>query len=274
MFARSTQCLSRSRRASMFFQDVYTELASISTVRGIDRSISDLPLCSTEPIISARQLDFYHQNGNSLKQILFDVDLDVWPGEIVLLTGPSGSGKSTLLSLIGGLRTVRHGQLNVLGSELNGVTKRSVIALKRNIGFIFQTHNLLEFLTVRRNVEIIFELQPEVTSAEARRRSIEILRAVGLGGHLDQHPSRLSIGQRQRVAVARALVLQPKLVLADEPTSSLDSQSGRDVMQLLETLARERQCPILIATHDERVFDLADRVIRVEDGRLTQCHSI
>jgi putative ABC transport system ATP-binding protein len=220
------------------------------------------------PVISARHLDFHHTNGTALKQILFDVDLDVWPGEIVFLTGPSGSGKSTLLSLIGGVRSVRHGQLTVLGQELHQAAPRVIVPLRRRIGFIFQTHNLLDFLTVRRNVEIVFDAHPDVSRTEARRRTEDILQAVGLERHLNEHPSKLSVGQRQRVAIARALVSRPQLVLADEPTAALDSQSGREVVQLLESLAREHQSAILMVTHDNRVLDLADRIVSMEDGRL------
>lgn len=220
------------------------------------------------PVIAARLLNFAFGEGDLRKQILFDVSFEVAAGEIVLLTGPSGSGKTTLLTLIGGLRRVVEGELDVLGRELHRATAGDLVAARRDIGFIFQQHNLLEFLTARRNVELMFQLHPEVPVAEARARSAELLTKVGLGDRLDYLPSRLSGGQKQRVAIARALATRPKLILADEPTASLDSQTGRDVVDLLRELARRDGCPILMVTHDSRVLDVADRVLRMEDGRV------
>jgi putative ABC transport system ATP-binding protein len=219
-------------------------------------------------VISARRLNFAFGSGDLRKQILFDVEFDVASGEIVLLTGPSGSGKTTLLTLIGGLRHVVEGELTVLGRDLHRATPGDLVAARRDIGFIFQQHNLLEFLTARRNVELMFQLHPEVPAAEARARSAALLTKVGLGDRLDYLPARLSGGQKQRVAIARALATRPKLILADEPTASLDSQTGRDVVDLLRELARTNGCPILMVTHDSRVLDIADRVLRMEDGRL------
>lgn len=219
-------------------------------------------------VICARGVNFAFGEGELRKQILFDVSFDVLMGEIVLLTGPSGSGKTTLLTLIGALRHVREGELTVLSHALHRATTADQIAVRRNIGFIFQQHNLLGFLTARQNVELMFELHPEVPLAEARRRSEQILCDVGLADRLDYHPARLSGGQKQRVAVARALVANPQLILADEPTAALDSLSGRDVVNLLQKLARTRGCPVLMVTHDGRVLDIADRVIRMEDGRV------
>jgi len=219
-------------------------------------------------VIRARRINFSFGSGELQKQILFDISFDVLKGEIVLLTGPSGSGKTTLLTLIGALRQVNEGELTVLSRPLHRATKHDLIATRRDLGFIFQQHNLLEFLTARQNVELMFELHPDVTAAEARERSVRMLRDVGLGDRLDYLPARLSGGQKQRVAVARALVTAPHLILADEPTSALDSQSGRDVVNLLQQLARTRGCPVLMVTHDTRVLDIADRIIHMEDGRI------
>jgi putative ABC transport system ATP-binding protein len=218
--------------------------------------------------IAARGLNFSFGEGELQKQILFDVTFDVLPGEIVLLTGPSGSGKTTLLTLIGGLRHVRSGELTVLNHPLHQATAADLVRVRRNIGFIFQQHNLLPFLTARKNVELTFQLHPEVPPDEVRRRSVDLLTRVGLEDRLDYHPARLSGGQKQRVAIARALAAGPKLILADEPTAALDSQSGRDVVDLLQDLARSRGCPVLMVTHDNRVLDIADRIIHMEDGRI------
>ena len=227
-----------------------------------------LPTHQTRPVISARQLDYFYGSGELAKQILFDVSLDIMPGEVVLLTGPSGSGKTTLLTLVAALRSVQHGELTVLGYELQHASPPDLVRLRRRIGFIFQQHNLLGFLTARANVELMFQLHPETTRPKAKQRSVEILEQVGLGQRLDYYPSNLSGGQKQRIAIARALACQPEIVLADEPTAALDSQSGRDVVNLLVSLARETGCPILMVTHDARVLDVADRVIRLEDGRI------
>ena len=238
----------------------------------------------TEPIMTApanvanefaivsRDLNFSFGEGELQKQILFDVTFNVAQGEVVLLTGPSGSGKTTLLTLIGGLRQVRSGALTVLSHAMHDASKVELVQVRRNIGFIFQQHNLLPFLTARKNVEMTFQLHPEVPPAEVYQRSEDILRRVGLGDRLDYHPARLSGGQKQRVAIARALAADPKLILADEPTAALDSQSGRDVVDLLQELARSRGCPVLMVTHDNRVLDIADRIIHMEDGRVQSGH--
>lgn len=221
-------------------------------------------------VVAARDLCFAFGEGELRKQILFDVTLDIRPGEIMILTGPSGSGKTTLLTLIGGLRRVRQGQLTVLGHALHAATDDELVQVRSSIGFIFQQHNLLPFLSARRNVELMFQLHPHVSAAEASQRTEQILESVGLHDHLDYLPGRMSGGQKQRVAVARALVTSPQLILADEPTAALDSQSGRDVVTLLQELARNQGAPILLVTHDSRILDVADRIVTMEDGRISE----
>jgi len=220
------------------------------------------------PVISGEGINFSFGQGELQKQILFDVQLEIQPGEIVLLTGPSGSGKTTLLTLIAGLRTLQEGRLNVLGHSLCQAPQQNLLDLRRKIGFIFQAHNLLPYLTALQNVQVMFDLQPHVSPAEGRDRAVAMLKDVGLGDRLNYHVSRLSGGQRQRVAIARALVGGPQLVLADEPTAALDSVSGREVVNILQRLAREQGRPILMVTHDARVLDIADRVLEMQDGRL------
>ena len=222
-----------------------------------------------QPVISGEGINFAFGQGDLRKQILFDIRLEIQPGEIVLLTGPSGSGKTTLLTLIAGLRSLQEGRLNVFGHSLYQASQRDLLDLRRRIGFIFQAHNLLPYLTALQNVQVMFDLHPDVTAAEGRERSIEMLKLVGLGERLHYPIARISGGQKQRVAVARALVGEPQLVLADEPTAALDGTSGREVVNLLQSLARERQRPILMVTHDARVLDIADRIIDMQDGRLT-----
>jgi putative ABC transport system ATP-binding protein len=220
------------------------------------------------PPVQLRGVSYAFGSGALARPVLRDVDLSVGPGEIVLLTGPSGSGKTTLLTLIGALRAMQQGSALVLGQELAGAGEAQRVALRRRIGFIFQQHNLLGFLTVRQNVAIALELDPATTEAERLDRAGAILAAVGLGDRGESRPDQLSGGQRQRVAVARALAGNPGLILADEPTAALDRQSGGEVVRLLRDLARQRGVPILLVTHDPRILDIADRIVAMEDGRI------
>ena len=218
--------------------------------------------------VQVSKLSYAYGEGELRRPVLREVSLTVEAGEIVLLTGPSGSGKTTLLTLIGALRAMQEGSCIVLGHELNGASEGQRVRLRRRIGFIFQLHNLLHFLTARQNVAMTLEIEPRLSEAERLARAGEMLAAVGLADHADKPPAKLSGGQRQRVAVARALAAEPGLVLADEPTAALDGQTGHEVAQLLSELARSRGVPILMVTHDPRILDIADRVIAIEDGRI------
>ncbi|MBX6375455.1 MAG: ATP-binding cassette domain-containing protein [Acetobacteraceae bacterium] len=215
-----------------------------------------------------RGVSYAYGEGELRRPVLREVDLAVGPGEIVLLTGPSGSGKTTLLTLIGALRAMQEGSAVVLGQELNGAGEAQRIALRRRIGFIFQHHNLLGFLTARQNVAMALELDPMLDERTRLARAGAMLAAVGLAEHADRSPEKLSGGQRQRVAVARALAGSPGLVLADEPTAALDRASGGEVVRLLRDLAKSRGVPILMVTHDPRILDIADRIVAMEDGRI------
>ncbi|HIK26358.1 MAG TPA: DevA family ABC transporter ATP-binding protein [Thermosynechococcus sp. M46_R2017_013] len=223
-----------------------------------------------EPVIQIQGLNHYFGQGQLRKQILFNLHTRIEAGEIVIMTGPSGSGKTTLLTLIGALRSAQEGSLRVLGQELRNATKKQLIQIRRQTGYIFQGHNLLHALTARQNVQMALDLQPHLSQQEARERVEAMLCAVGLGERLDYYPHELSGGQKQRVAIARALVGHPKIVLADEPTAALDKKSGRDVVEIMRALAREQGCTILIVTHDNRILDVADRIIHMEDGRLAE----
>jgi putative ABC transport system ATP-binding protein len=216
--------------------------------------------------VQIRQLSYYFGRGDLRKQVLYDIDLDLPPGQIVIMTGPSGSGKTTLLTLIGALRSVQDGSLQVLGQEIAGLGKRKLVEIRRNIGFIFQAHNLFASLTASQNVEMAVELQGQFSSK--RQQAVQMLEQVGLGERVDYKPASLSGGQKQRVAIARALVNQPKLILADEPTAALDKKSGRDVVTLMQQLVRDQGCTILMVTHDNRILDVADRIINLVDGSL------
>jgi putative ABC transport system ATP-binding protein len=218
-------------------------------------------------VVSITGLNHYFGKGSLRKQVLQNITLDIGQGELIIMTGPSGSGKTTLLTLMGGLRSPQEGSLQVLGEELRGAGKGKVTKLRRNIGYIFQAHNLLKSLTAQQNVEMSGQLH-NMSSAEVRRRSALMLEAVGLGDRKKYYPDSLSGGQKQRVAIARALVSHPKLVLADEPTAALDSKSGRDVVMIMQRLAKEQGTTILMVTHDNRILDVADRIVNMEDGCL------
>ena len=215
-------------------------------------------------------LNFAYGEGELRRPVLRDVGLRVHGGEVVLLTGPSGSGKTTLLTLIGALRGMQEGSCRVLGHQLLGSPEWERVVLRRSIGFIFQNHNLLGFLTARQDVAMSLELDPTIPEAERLERAGAMLASVGLAGHEDKPPSKLSGGQRQRVAIARALVGHPGLVLADEPTAALDKVSGGEVAHLLRDIAKSRGTPILMVTHDPRILDIADRVVTMEDGRIVE----
>jgi putative ABC transport system ATP-binding protein len=214
-----------------------------------------------------RGLQHYYGAGDLRKQVLFDNSLDVFAGEIVIMTGPSGSGKTTLLTLLGALRTVQEGSVGVLGHELLGATPAELISTRHNLGFIFQAHNLFGSLTAMQNVTMGLELFP-FTRAEMKDRAATLLTRLGLGQRLNYKPHSLSGGQKQRVAIARGLAHRPKIVLADEPTAALDEKSGREVVTLFKELAREEQVTIVMVTHDNRILDVADRVVNMVDGRI------
>jgi putative ABC transport system ATP-binding protein len=225
---------------------------------------------NNESLIKIENLNFAFGQGNLQKQILFDINLQINRGEIVIMTGPSGGGKTTLLTLIGALRSVQDGSLSVMDKELLGAGEKEMVEVRKHIGYIFQAHNLLKSITARQNVMMSLELHPQVSRQEADEKAVEMLKAVGLEDQIDKIPDKLSGGQKQRVAIARALAAHPKLVLADEPTAALDSKSGRNVVDILQRLAREQGSSILLVTHDNRILDIADRIINMEDGRLTE----
>ena len=221
----------------------------------------------TDPI-SISRLGYAYGEGELRRPVLRDISLAVHAGEVVLLTGPSGSGKTTLLTLIGALRGMQDGSCRVLGQELMGATERDRVRLRRSIGFIFQNHNLLGFLTAAQNVAMALEVEPLIPEPERLARARGMLEAVGIGEKAEAYPATLSGGQRQRVAIARALAHDPGLILADEPTAALDGRTGHETMSLLQRLAKEQGRTVFIVTHDPRIHDIADRVVSMEDGRI------
>ena len=220
------------------------------------------------PIISVQHLSHCFGSGTLKKQILFDVNLNLDQGEIVILTGPSGSGKTTLLTLVGGLRSVQAGNLKILGQNIQGASPETMRQTRKQMGYIFQEHNLLTFLTARQNVRLSLELHDKYLGQDIDQIATDILGTVGLDARVDYYADELSVGQKQRVAIARALVSKPKIVLADAPPASLERQSGRNIVNLMRRLATHQKCTILLVTHDNRILDIADRILRMEDGRL------
>jgi putative ABC transport system ATP-binding protein len=222
----------------------------------------------TSIAVECEGLSHHYGLGRLRKQVLFDLSLKVGQGEIVILTGPSGSGKTTLLSLCGGLRTVQEGELRILGNDISGASEKDLYQVRRRMGFIFQAHNLHRSLSAVQNVAMGLEVQQPLPRQERERQALVMLEHIGMADHGHKYPKELSGGQKQRVAIARALVHQPKLVLADEPTAALDKHTGREVVDLMSTLAHEHGTTIILVTHDNRILDVADRIMNMEDGRL------
>jgi putative ABC transport system ATP-binding protein len=224
------------------------------------------------PLLRMSSVNHSFGAGETRTQVLFDNNLAVQPGELVIISGPSGCGKTTLLTLVGGLRTLQEGDIEIwdtaAGSyrSLVGMGEEELVQVRQMIGFIFQRHNLFESLTALQNVRMAQKLKAISDDADAKAK--ELLGRLGLGERISYKPQQLSGGQRQRVAVARALINQPKLILADEPTAALDERSGEAVIQLLRQLSREESCTSLIVTHDSRIMNTADRIVDVERGRI------
>ena len=225
-------------------------------------------MSAPSPIV-VEGLNHSYGKGELKKQILFDISTEIRAGEIVIVTGPSGSGKTTLLTLVGALRSAQEGSVRILGEELLNAKPATLEKVRRQIGFIFQQHNLLAALSALQNVELGVRASGKFPRPEHRERAMEMLNAVGMGERLHHRPDQLSGGQRQRVAIARALVSEPAMVLADEPTASLDKQSGREVVDRMKFLAQEHGTTILLVTHDNRILDIADRIVHLEDGCLS-----
>ena len=219
----------------------------------------------SELSINVKNVSHFYGEGETKKQVLFDNVLRIRRGEIVIMTGPSGSGKTTLLTLIGTLRGVQQGSLKVLGEELRGIGPETTTELRKKIGFIFQAHNLFESLTAAQNVRMSTELQG-IDPKLANPRIEATLKRLGLGHRINYKPKSLSGGQKQRVAIARGIIHQPSLILADEPTAALDAESGREVVTIFQEMAHNDGCTIVIVTHDNRILDVADRIVSMVDG--------
>jgi len=251
---------------------------SAPVVGGASRDAADSPArggggAAGEPLVTVSGLDHWFFEGGMPKQVLRDVNLSLHAGEILILTGPSGSGKTTLLTMLGGLRAAQGGSLRILGSELLHAEPQTLTRLRRQVGFIFQAHNLMPYLNALENVRLGLEVRgdwldrgrPAMDACAAA-----MLGRVGLADRMTYYPEKLSGGQKQRVAIARALAPVPRLLLADEPTAALDRESGRDVVELFRALASESGAGIVMVTHDNKILDIADRIINLDGGRLVE----
>ena len=222
------------------------------------------------PAITVRQLTKTYTEGAARTMALGGVDLDAHSGELLMLMGPSGSGKTTLLSIMGCILTATSGSVRIAGREVATLEEKHLPAVRlEHIGFVFQGFNLFPTLTAGENVELMLDLK-KTPAAKAKKRAHELLEQIGLGDKYDAFPADLSGGQKQRVAIARALAGDPGIILADEPTAALDSRTGRNVIEQMARLAHERGRAVVIVTHDSRVLDFADRIVRIEDGLVAQ----
>lgn len=223
---------------------------------------------TVRPLLEARDIYKTINTGAGELKILKGVDMDLRPGELTLLMGPSGSGKTTLLSILGCILTATSGDLDIAGEQAVGASSEDLAEIRRqHIGFVFQSYNLFPTLTALENVMVALDVR-KVKSADPVQLATDALKAVGLGHRINAFPSKLSGGEKQRVAIARALAGQPSVVLADEPTAALDSENGKAVMELLSQVAKDPNRAVLAVTHDHRTLAYADRIIRIEDGRI------
>jgi putative ABC transport system ATP-binding protein len=234
---------------------------------------SELRTWDSSILIHLEDVSKVYGTGETAVRAVDRVNLSVQAGELILILGPSGAGKTTLLSLIGGLLHPTSGTIHVAGAELHTLSPSALAPFRlRQIGFVFQFFQLLSALTASENVEVVLRLGGFAAKA-ARQRAKELLVRLGLGARLTHLPAELSGGEKQRVALARALALDPPLLIADEPTGSLDSRSGEEVIGLLRRLVDEERRTVLIASHDQRIVPVASRVLRCEDGQLSAVRS-
>lgn len=222
----------------------------------------------SETFFRMEKINKLYPMGDEMSHVLKDVDLEIQPGEYLSILGPSGSGKSTLMNIIGCLDVASSGSYMLNGQDMEEMTEGELAAIRsREIGFVFQNSQLLPRLTARKNVEMPL-IYAGVPRRERRRRAEEILHRVGLEDRMDHYPNQLSGGQQQRVAIARALAATPAIILADEPTGNLDSKTSQDVLSLLKVTGQKFAQTIVMITHNEEIAQMADRIIRIEDGRI------
>ncbi|WP_082701029.1 ABC transporter ATP-binding protein [Erythrobacter sp. YT30] len=239
------------------------EQAEMETPENIDASIE------AEAAISARGIIRDFETGQSTIRVLHGIDADIRSGEMTYVVGESGSGKTTLISIMCGILWPTEGEVKVFGTDIYSLTDTELVNFRlENIGFIFQQYNLIPSIDAAANAAVPL-IAKGMDIEPAREKSKQLLDALNIGDQAEKLPSQLSGGQQQRVAIARALVHEPRLVVCDEPTAALDASSGRRVMDLLRDVAVSEDRACIIVTHDNRIFDLADRILVLEDGRVT-----
>lgn len=231
-------------------------------------SLTETTLLSRAAVLEAENLRKVYREGSVEVVAVDSVSLALYPGEMVAVVGPSGSGKTTLLSMLGFLLVPTSGTIRLMGQPVDATRQATLPRLRlRHIGFIFQGYNLLAALSALENVLVALRLKG-ITGAAGRHEGEMLLKRVGLGERMHFAPRDLSGGQKQRVAIARALAGSPSLILADEPTANLDSRSGQAVVELMREVTKEGRRAVALVTHDTRIFNVVDRVVQMEDGRL------
>ena len=234
----------------------------------VDAETSTAPSAAAAPVIEVSDVWKLHELGDEVVKALVAADLRVLPGEFVCLMGPSGSGKSTLLNIIGGLDRPTKGSVSVAGKDTRQLTESQFAALRHDtIGFIFQSYNLIPFLSAVENVELPLMFEPYDRKA-LRTRALELLELVGLSHRVHHQPTKMSGGEQQRTAIARSLISNPTLVLADEPTANLDHKTGETVVRMLRDLCSTMGVTVVASTHDPIVAEEASRVVRMRDGQI------
>lgn len=246
-------------------------IETYAKIAGSEPSLAGARNGRAEPAVVLRGVSKSYTRGNSTNRVVDRVDLSVNRGECVFLMGPSGSGKTTLLSIIGCVLTADEGQVRILGQEVSGIQAEQAVELRRqHIGFVFQRFHLIRGLSAAENVAVPLTLA-NWRPAAAARRADELLALVGLRDKANVQPHRLSVGQCQRVAFARALAADPELILADEPTASLDATTGHQALELLRRLTVDSGKAVVVVTHDPRILPFADRTLQMENGKVVEC---
>ena len=229
-----------------------------------DKGFTFRPFEDREPIVTVRNVVKEYMSGEEIRQVLKGVDLDVYPGELVVVLGESGCGKSTLLNIIGGMDKMTSGEVKVEGKDMSNPTENELTEYRREyVGFIFQAYNLMPNLSAYENIEFIAEISDKAMD------SMEALRLVGLDAKADNLPAALSGGQMQRISIARALVKNPKIILADEPTAALDYDTSIKVLSVIEKISKENDTTILMVTHNPEIAKMANRVVKLRDGKIS-----
>ena len=240
----------------------------MTTIDESSGTTAEVPAQGQTPVIEIADVWKLHKLGDEVVKALMAAELTVMPGEFVCLMGPSGSGKSTLLNIIGGLDRPTKGSVTIAGKDTATLTESQYAALRHDtIGFIFQSYNLIPFLSAVENVELPLMFEPFDRQA-LRHRAIELLELVGLGHRINHQPTKMSGGEQQRTAIARSLISNPTLVLADEPTANLDHRTGETVVRMLRDLCSTLGVTVVASTHDPTVADEASRVVRMKDGQI------